>query len=279
MKNFLMILACVIATAIYPAGSSRAATVPLSGLEGLGRPVADEELADMRGKFVSPSGISYFGIAMASSWQDSDGITTSATLLFSINLAAAGGSGTPIPHIMVSWSRDCPSCGDSSMDVAAFGPEASVGYVALTGQGVSIPVGALDAMTGVVQTQQIAGSDNLGRNGMTIQIVPASLISEDLTGMTAITGPGGETRQFADGDTIQFAYSNQGLELTMTDQNGALRQGVDGNLGQLAQHLLIVGVDNVVGNNMNLTIGIDPAAAAQQLNIQNALATMKGQGF
>jgi hypothetical protein len=249
---------------------------PVSGLEGLGKHVSDQELGNMRGKFVAPSGIAYFGIAMTSSWQGADGITTSANLLFSIDFAGSN-SGQPMPHLMVSWSRECAECGDSSMDVSAFGPSANGSYVALTGNGASIPVGALDSATGAVQTQQITGSDNQSRNAMTIEIVPADSIVNNTTGMTPLTST--ESQHFSDGDTLQFDYSNHGVGIVMTDQSGALRQGVNGDLGQLAQHMLISGNDIVASNNMNLTIGIDPNAAAHQLNVQNALSAMKGLGF
>lgn len=254
--------------------------VPLSGLEGIGQPVPDDALAGMRGKFVAPSGISYFGIQMASSWQGSDGITTSAILMFSIDFAhIAGNSGTATPHLLISWSRECSACGDSTMDVSGFGPSASNGYVALAGGGLAIPVGALNSATGVVQSQQIAGSDNQSHNALTIEIVPASAITPDTTGMTALAHPGSESHQFDDGDVVQFNYSSHQLGLTLTDQNGALQQGVDGTFGQLAQHVLIDGSNVVASNSMNLMIGMDPSAAAQRLSIQNALATMKGQGF
>jgi hypothetical protein len=230
----------------------------------------------MHGKFVAPSGIAYFGIAMSSSWQGTDGITTFANLLFSIDFAGTD-SGQVTPQVMISWSRDCASCGDSSMDISGFGPSASDSYVALTGSGTSIPVGALNSATGVVQTQQIAGSDNQARNAMSIEIVPAGTITNNTSGMTALTG--NEVHQFSDGDTLQFAFSNQGVGIALTDQNGALQQGVNGTIGQFAQHLLIDGSGITAGNAMNVTIGIDPSAASHALNIENALSAMKGMGF
>jgi hypothetical protein len=100
----------------------------LSGLEAVGTRVSDEALADMRGKFIKPESISYFGIQMATSWQGSDGITTTASLLFNVDFASgAGGGGTP--HLLISWSRE----GDPSLDVAAFGGAAGSSYVALAG--------------------------------------------------------------------------------------------------------------------------------------------------
>jgi hypothetical protein len=251
--------------------ASPALAAPLSGLEGLGKPVSDEALGNMRGKFVAPSGIAYFGVVMSSSWQGPDGITTAATLLFSIDFAG-GGSGSPHPQLMVSWSRECETCGDNSMDVSGIGG----GYMAVTSDGVSIPVGALDSATGVVQSQQIAGSDNQSRNLMSIEIVPAGSMTYDTSGMTALNH--GQTEHFDDGDTLQFTYSGNQVGLGLTDQNGALQQSVNGNIGQIAQHVLISGNDIIANNNMNLMIGIDPAAA-QNLSIQSALTAMKGFGY
>ena len=276
MAKLLLIAASV--AVLSSTISMPAYAAPSSGLEGLGKPVSDEAMSDMRGKFVAPSGISYFGIEMTSSWQGNDGVTTAATLLFSIDFAHTS-SGNVVPHLMMTWSRDCTKCGDTSMDVSGFGPAAGNGYVMLTGNGNTIPVGSLGTATGVVQTQQIAGSDNQSRNGMTIEIVPASSINHDTTGLTDLAGAGNVSHQFADGDTLQFNYTNHQVGFSMTDQNGALQQNVDGNIGQFAQHILIDGNGVIASNNMNLMIGIDATTTAQRISIQNALATMKGQGF
>lgn len=276
-KRLLLTTAAAVLVSVIAAGNAAAA--PLSGLEGLGKPLSDQALGTMRGKFVAPSGISYFGIMMSSSWQDASGVTTSATLLFDIDFAAAAaGSGQVMPQLMIKWSRDCASCGDSSMDLTNFGASASSGYVALTGNGAAIPIGSLDTVTGVVQSQQIAGSDNQSRNLMTIEIVPAGSIKQDTAGMTALTG-NGETEHFVDGDTLQFNASDHQLGLSITDQNGAIEQNVNGMLGQFAQHVLISGNDITASNSMDLIVGMNPNAEAQRLNVQNALSAMKGMGF
>jgi hypothetical protein len=248
-----------------------ACAAPLSGLEDLGTPVSDQTLDTMRGKFVAPIGVTYFGIVMSSSWQGSDGITTAATLLLSIDFAAAAaGSSSGKPIVMVSWSRACTSCDDTSMDVSGFTQGAS-GYVA-------IPVGGLNTVNGVVQDQQIAGSDNKSANAMSIELVPSGAANFDVSGMTALA-PGQHSQTFTDGDTLQFNYSNHQLGLAMTDQNGALQQSVNGNVGQVAQDILIGGNNVVAFNNMSVMVGLDPTAATQRLSVQNALTSMKGLGF
>ncbi len=229
MKMRRLLTACLLLLA--GAVAAPACAAPLSGLEGIGTPVSDQTLDAMRGKFVAPEGVTYFGILMSSSWQGSDGITTSANFLLSIDFAAAAaGSSSGMPVVMVSWARQCTTCDDPSMDVSGFTPGAN-GYVA-------IPVGGLNTVTGVVQDQQIAGSDNRSANVMSIVLVPSGSAVLNTSGMTALA-PGQQSKTFTDGDTLQFSYSNQQLGLAMTDQNGALRQSVNGNLGQVAQDILI----------------------------------------
>ena len=186
MKRVLLAIAVLFASLTFASPSF--ASEPTSGLEGLGKPVSDEALSDMRGKYVAPSGIAYFGILMNSSWQGANGVTTDATLLFSINFqAAANGSSNGMPVVMISWSHACATCGDSSMDVTNFSPSSGNSYVAVTNGG-SIPLGSLNTVNGVVQSQQIAGSDNQSRNAMSIEIVPAGSLAYNTAGMTALTG-------------------------------------------------------------------------------------------
>jgi len=165
------------------------------------------------------------------------------------------------------------------MDVKGFGTEAAGGYVALPDGGSAIPVGSLDSVNGAIQGQQIAGSDNVARNDMRIQIVPAGSVQADISGMKEITGPGQEFHDLGGGETVRFVFSANELGLTITDQNGAVRQSMNGNLGSMAQQLVINGDGNLVRNGMSLTIGVDSLAGARQLNVSGALEAMKTGGF
>ena len=225
---------------------------------------------------MTPSGITYFGILMSSSWQDAAGVTTAATLLFSVSFANGGKSGTP--QLLVSWTRECDQCGDGSMDVNGFGSSASKGYVAIGSNGASIPVGSLGSVTGIVQTQQIAGSDNQSHNVLNIEIVPTASLSYDTTGMTPL-GANGATEHFGAGDNLHFINSGNQLGISMTNQNGALEQNINSDIGQLAQNVLINGNGIIANNSIDLMVGFDPSVAAQSLNVQNALSVMKGTGY
>lgn len=263
-------LATAAAAAVAVATPAAAEPVPASGLEGIGKPVSDAALGDMRGKFISPQNISYFGVQMQTSWQGPDGVTTHATLLFSVDfLNGAGNPDGATPVLMIGWTRE----GDPSMDVAGFGGDAAGDYIAL-------PIGGLGTVQGAVQSQQIAGSDNIVRNDMRIAVVPASAIqAPDGSGLTLVTA--GQNHQFADGDTVQFILDGNALGLALTDgaTSDQVRQGFDGMLGQAAQHVLINSSNNAIHNGMGIVVGYDQLNEAGRVSLQNALSTLQGIGL
>lgn len=255
-------------------------SLPQSGIEGLGTKLDDTELSEMRGKFIRADSVSYFGLQLQSSWQGGDGVTTYATLLFKVDFASPGGgltAGNPV--MMIGWNRDCNDCGDAAMDVVGFGPAAQGDYVAVTGAG-TMPVGGLASFQGAVQSQSIAGSDNAVRNDMRIAVVPAATITGgNDSGLQPATGTTSE--QFADGDTVSFILDRNNLALSMTANGGsdAVRQGVDGNLNQAAQNVLLSSNFNDVRNSIGITIGLADLQKADRLRVDNALSAMRGRGF
>jgi hypothetical protein len=248
-----------------------------SGLEQLGAKISDEQLGEMRGKFIRPNNISYFGISMATSWQNSDQITTSAILLFSVGFVhGAGNLDGANPTIAVAWNRDCSGCADPTMDVAGFGPAAQSGYLAVTATSQLIPVGGLDSVHGAVQSQQIAGTDNRVTNAMQLAVVPASLAHQmDTSQLQAISQTTEQT--FADGSSLGFLVSaNQvGISMVGADGHSALRQGVDGALNQATQHVLLDDNFNSISNAMSITIGVEGAPLGKGLPLDGALSALK----
>lgn len=271
LRPFLMFLA-VFAWAAYaltPA-AAKAGTV-LSGLEGM-QTVADDQLADMRGKFITPQGVAFFGLDMSTSWQDAQGVTTAARLVFTIDFAGSGGNvRNATPQIFVTWSR---REGDKTLDIASPAQSRQGASIA----GVAAPVGALDTVRGAVQSQLISGADNSVRNAMSIAVTSDPQDRPDTAGLTPVTG--GSSQQFGDGDTLQFLVSNSEVGLLLT--NGpfdSTRQGVNTVLNQLAQQVTVNSSFNEIANRMEMTIGIDPAAQANQMNASGAMSAMHGIGF
>lgn len=263
--RFLLATMLAAAAATSPAA---AAAAPLeSGLEAIGRKVDDTQLGEMRGKFIRPDNISYFGISMQTAWQGPDGITTGATVLFSVGFAnGAGNLDGATPSLLLTWSRD----GDPDMDVAGF----SDGYVAVT-----IPIGGLDTMRGAVQSQQIAGDDNHVRNDMRIAVLPASALNLEQLGQLQ-PASNGQTMTFADGDTLRVLMDDNRIGLALTGSGGdTVTQGLDGTVGQAAQHVLLASSENMVRNSMTITIGYNQLEDSSRMQLQTAMTALKGLGF
>ena len=272
--TILAALAFLAASSFAPT-AARAADTMVSGLEIFGVLVEDEQLSEMRGKFVSPQGVTFFGLEMQTSWQTADGITTQAKLAINIDFAASGGlNRNTAPQMLVSWNREKA---DGSMDVPKFSAAAGSSLVAVTANG-AIPVGGLNGTNGAVQSIQIAGADNNVRNSTSIAIVPSSSSRPDTTGMTAVTGS--STRQFADGDKVNFILGGNEVGLVLTNgSSDRVSQSVSGNLNQLSQHVRLGSDFNAISNGINLVIGYDTAADANQINAANAMAAIKNFGL
>ncbi len=236
------------------------------------RTVADTELADMRGKFVTPESVSFFGITMLTSWQDASGVTTLARLLFSIDFLPHGDGGAPTPQLMIAWSRE----GDPGMDVT----DLHEGYVPYIPPQNVLGVGGLETFAGAAQANVIAGADNRTLNGMQVMIVPSSAVpSLSQTGMTTANGP--IDIAFPDGDQLHFRLGDNQLGIIMTDNGGldSTSQLAGGDIGQLLQQTILASDSNMIENRASVIFGIDGLQNQQIVRAQEALSAMKGHGF
>jgi hypothetical protein len=227
------------------------------------RKLDNSALGDMRGKFIAPGGVSFFGLELQSSWQSADGVTTFATVVF--NLGFAGGLiENATPQLLIGWTRSCDNCGDPSLDVPA--PAATV------------PAG-LNSVSGIVQTQIISGTDNKVRNSLSIAGLPSGQVSpKGGAGLQEVTS--GSTKTFSDGDKIQFVIAPGEIGLTMTDTGGDLiRQSVGSELNQASQHVILNSSFNAISNAMAITVGLGELQQADQIQVNNAIGVMKGRGF
>lgn len=245
-----------------------------SNLPGLGAPIADDELGDMRGKFISPNAVSYFGISMLTSWQDESGITTIARLAFNVDFLVPSGGGPAVPTLFVSWVRD----GDPGMDVSGM----SDGYVAVATQPDQvIPVGALSTVGGAAQAHVIAGADNMAGNSMRIAIVPRSALPEmDTRGLRPITSTLGMT--FQDGDGLQFRLGNNELGMVLTGNGGldSTMQTIGGDMGQVLQQTILNSDHNNVMNSASIIFGVnDQVRDLERVGATGAMSVLKGFGL
>lgn len=265
-SSLFIALACMLAAAPVAAGKP-----DLSALGGA-KPVADEELADMRGKFVTPQSVSFFGITMLTSWQDASGVTTLARLVFSVDFLPGSNGGAPVPQLMIAWSRE----GDPGMDVT----DMHEGYVPYIPPQDAFGVGALETFSGAAQANVIAGADNRALNGMQVMIVPSSAVPAlSQTGMSAAGGP--VDIAFPDGDRLHFRMADNQLGIIMTGNGGldSTSQLAGGDIGQLLQQTILGSDSNLIENRASVIFGVDALQNQQIVRAQEALSAMKGHGF
>lgn len=239
----------------------------------LGAPVKDAELAEIRGKFIRPESISYFGISMVTSWQDESGVTTVARLVFDIDFLANGIGEQPVPRLTIGWVRD----GDAALDVT----DSHEGYTPIMTAQEILPVGGLDATKGIAQANVLSGSGNNALNGLSIALVPASQVARiDTDGLTAIDQSRSE--HFADGDVLEFRLGANEIGLLLGANGGSdsTIQSIGGDFGRMLQQTVLNTDGNAVFNSSAIVIGADMNAAAfDAVRATEALSSMKGHGF
>lgn len=262
----------VLAIAPVPVAAQPGETRDIPDAAWLGTPVSDPELATIRGRFIRPDSISYFGISMLTSWQDQSGITTVARLVFNVDFLNDG-NGNPVPQLMIGWVRE----GDPAMDVT----DSHTGYTPLVSAQQVLPLGQLGTTQGAAQANVITGADNVARNMMQIALVPTSqLAAFDEAGLTAIDATTGVA--FADGDRLEFQLGRNEFGLVLTGGNGSdsALQNIGGDFGRMLQQTMINSDGNTVLNNSAIIIGTDMSAASfDAVRATEAMSAMKGHGF
>lgn len=263
--------ACVAAAAlVVTAPGVSWASIPGTGLEGRATRVSDEDLGEIRGKFVGASGIAYFSVELRSSWTNAEGVTVAGVLAMSLDLRnLTGDSRTAVPVVMIGWSRECATCGDTGAGASSTG-------------GLTTPTttSGLGTVHGVVQTQEIRGSDNIVQNGLRISVMPSHLVNGSSTGgLTPATGSSSQTLPNGGAVHFQISGSQLGLALQNGDQAGVVGQMVNSGQNQISQNVLLTSDLNTVQNNLSLTVGVDQMRQAELTNVQHSMSVFKGLGY
>lgn len=241
----------------------------------LGEAMSDTELSDMRGKFVRQDGVSFFGISLLTSWQDAQGITTSARLIFNVDFLKAGPGEDATPVLMIGWERS----GDPTMDVT----DTHSGYIPILpylDTDEVTPVGGIGTHQGVAQANVVAGTNNFTRNNMQIAIVPVSAMSgfsmQDLQSADGTTEVG-----FAEGDQLHFILDNNRVGIVMTGGRGldSSLQSLGGDIGQILQQTMLNTSGNSVFNSASILLAADNFGQRDNVKIESALSVMKGHGY
>ncbi|MCG6576105.1 hypothetical protein EGM97_15465 [Pseudomonas sp. AF32] len=234
--SYWLSLACLVATA---SGYAHGGFKPIE--------IKDQELAELRGRFVMPGRVISFGIVMSSTWRNASGDLIGATSSMQIQAA------TVKPEFYVSTLKQTGN-----------------GDAPATGKGTVIGGAGLGTGQGVTQSVRAAGDGNTAYNNVSINVkegnqAPALPPSQGqlLTKGQTITGSNaaGSVSVTATGSGVQMAIQashNQGSTLQQVAQGGLL------------QNTRLLGNSNLVNNLTQLNVVLNnngPSAGALDCNL------------
>ncbi len=249
--------------------SAVVAAPPDIGFGPNARLVSDEELGDMRGRYIETENVNFFGIAAASSFQTADGLVLTATLQFEADFD----NGQPLapPVILASYQHDQNGIDDPGLEIGGLTAE-------FTAQGLS-------TVDGAVQANQIGGDDNNVANLLRIRVGD---FDADSAGFSDYGTPITQSvvKNFPDGSGIEFTVEANSIGVAIQgptsqgqSQDNLVAQSINGSVAnQIAQQVQLMGDANAVYNTLDVVIGVDQLQTTQSA-VENAMSVMKGWGF
>lgn len=219
--------------------------------------ISDEVLAGMRGRFVSPGAILYFGVEMVTQWQTADGSLQTAGITLSVDAQYR-------PTITFVTQKTAPSSG------AVLQASSSNGNVTISG--------GLGTVSGIAQSIQIGGDSNTIRNDLNMDItLNASASSASVSQDTALFSAG-TTVIPGDGSTTTFTLSGNSMTMMVdVEGQGQVLQQLQGsgNAGFL-QSAQIGGDMNLIHNTITINAGLSGAGGISAPGIQGSLGSLRG---
>jgi hypothetical protein len=222
----------------------------------------------MRGRYIEPESVNFFGIELASSWQTADGLVLTATLQFEADFD--NGKALPEPKILASYQHDQNGIDDPGLEIGGITAE-------FTAQGLS-------TVDGAVQANQIAGDDNNIANLLRIRVGD---FNADTAGFSDYGTPITQSvvKTFLqDGSAIEFTVEANSIGVaiqgpTSQGPDNLVAQSINGTVAnQIAQQVQLMGDANAVYNTLDVVIGVDQLHTTQAA-VENAMSAIKGWGF
>lgn len=193
--------------------------------------VKDQELSQLRGRYVMPGRIISFGVVMSSTWQNANGDRLGATAAMQVQQSSFK------PQFYVSTTSE-----------AGTGTSTAQGYGSVTG-GAGLGTGQ-----GVVQVTRAAGDNNSALNDVQINVKEASQAPQ----MTAPQGQalvsGGTISASNGAGTLSVSSTANGIQMGIQANNGqgsSMQRLADGGLMQAAT---LLGGSNAVSNLTQLNV-------------------------
>lgn len=223
--------------------------------------IKDQELSELRGRYVMPGRIISFGVVMSSTWRNASGDLIGARTSMQVQAA------TVKPEFYVSTYSHSGNSGQGGT------PELGSGSV-VGGAGLS-------TSQGIAQSVRAAGDGNTAYNNIAIDVKEASqapaLVPEQgqalMAGQT-ITGSSAA-------GSIAVSATNGGVQMAIqanNNQGSAIQQVAQGGL---LQNTRLLGNSNMVSNLTQLNVVLNnngPSAGALDCNL-NQLAALRTLGY
>ncbi|MCP3750709.1 hypothetical protein [Pseudomonas sp. SBB6] len=248
-------------TSIWLAVLCLAASLPTQAQTLKPIELKDQELANLRGRFVMPGRIISFGIVMSSTWQNANGEVIGATSSM---------------HIQQSTIK--PQFYVSMIDENGTGSARSQN----TGTGTVTGGSGLNSTEGVTQIVRAAGDNNSAYNNVDINVTRANQAPAAATQPQGQALAAGSTLAGANGaGSLSISSTGSGVQLNIVASNnqGSTVQRLA--QGGLMQNTTLLGAGNQVSNLTSLNVVLRdnvPTAGALNGNLDQ-LKGLRTLGF
>ncbi|MEB0046760.1 MULTISPECIES: hypothetical protein [unclassified Pseudomonas] len=220
--------------------------------------VNDQELSQLRGRFVMPGRIISFGVIMSSTWRNASGDLIGATTSMQIQAA------TVQPQLYVSTIKQTGN-----------------GTTPSLGTGNVIGGAGLSSTEGVTQSVRAAGDSNTAYNNVGINVTQSS------TAPALVAGQGqllmnGQTISGSNGaGSVAVSTTGGGVQVAIqasNNQGSALQQVAQGGL---LQNTKLLGSSNSVNNltQLNVVLNNNLNASAGAMQNLNQLKGLRNLGY
>lgn len=215
---------------------------------------ADDELAQMRGKYLGSNIVSGFMIEMATRWRNEAGQAAAEARLLASNLHGSTASVATDVHTSVQMGANALAGGT---------PNASASG------------GAAVQVNGVGQVTQVAGSNNAASNATSISLQTAPLATMPGNGQAASSAT-------QSGFTAQAQIGQGGVQVAVTSPMGiasqAVTSGLGGAAGSVTQVAQLAGNAQVITNQLTIQLQMQAMSRQQlaQIGVAQALRAIAG---
>ncbi|WP_417660799.1 hypothetical protein [Pseudomonas sp.] len=198
--------------------------------------LSDQELSQLRGRYVLPGRIVNFGVTMASTWQNASGQVLGAKVDMQIQQSIK-------PVFNITTFKQ------GNNDAAAATIAAGVGNSPAQGTGQLSGGNSLNNVQGVVQTTRSAGDLNTSYNNLNIDVSHGNTAPAVMSGSQLVSS----VQQTSDLGTVKVSPMGGGLQLAI-DANGQGASLQQLGAGGAVQRTDIYGSRNTVTNFAALNV-------------------------